>query len=288
MALSRHQTILAVAAEQEQEWLELLRTIVDIDSGPGDHAGIGQVYTILAGVFEELGFGIETLPTPGPDVLVARRPGANQGSSRLALIGHADTVFPKGTAGERPFAGERERITGPGVADLKGGLVVVLAGLRLAGSAVLDRLDLTGGSRPNIVPEHARLRVDSRFDHDEAERAVVAGVEALAGPGPLAGTTTTVTPLDRRPAFPERSAKARLKEHLLATGEDLGLSLVGEATGGSSDSNFTSAAGVPTIDGLGAVGHDYHTSDEYVLVGSIAQRATLFASLLHRIGEDGV
>jgi glutamate carboxypeptidase len=65
----------------------------------------------------------------------------------------------------------------------------------------------------------------------------------------------------------------------------MGLEITSEPTGGSSDGNFTSAKGVPTLDGLGAVGHDYHTADEYVLVDSIAERAAVFAGLLHRLAD---
>ncbi|HSJ29289.1 MAG TPA: M20 family metallopeptidase [Acidimicrobiia bacterium] len=377
------EALLRAAAERQEEWVSLLGEIVDIDSGPGDHEGIGRVYDVLERELTPLGFTVDRLPTPGPDLLVARRPGGVDGARRLALIGHADTVFPAGTAAERPFRREGERLRGPGVADMKGGLVVAIAGLALAGKDVLDQLDLTvivngdeesgsaesretierlapdfdvalvfepgrpsdgfvvsrrgahrfdvavtgrpahtgvnpheganaietaahhvlaiqelgrqtpdatvtavlvsGGSRPNIVPEHARIRVDSRFDHDEAEAAVVAGIRALAGPGPVPGTTTAVTSLDRRPAFQARPEARFLADLVLSVGAELGMDLSGEPTGGSSDGNFTSAAGVPTIDGLGAVGHDYHTPDEYVLAASVSRRAALLGSLLAKL-----
>jgi glutamate carboxypeptidase len=374
------------AGERQEEWVGLLGEIVDIDSGPGDAAGIGRVYDVLERELAGIGFTVERLPTPGPDLLVARRPGRVQGARRVALIGHADTVFPAGTAAERPFRRDGERLRGPGVADMKGGLVVAIAGLSLAGEDVLDQLDLTvvvngdeesgsaesretierlapdfdvalvlepgrpsdgfvvsrrgahrfdvtvtgrpahtgvnpeeganaietaahhvlaiqelgrrtphatvtavlisGGSRPNIVPERARIRVDSRFDHDEAEAAVVAGIRALAGSGPVQGTTTTVTSLDRRPAFQARPEATFLAKLVLEAGAELGMELSGEPTGGSSDGNFTSAAGVPTLDGLGAVGHDYHTPDEYVLTASLPRRAALLGSLLAKLGRS--
>jgi glutamate carboxypeptidase len=376
--------MLATARARSDEWVGLLGEIVDIDSGPGDTAGIDRVYGVLDAALTELGFEAERVTTPGPDVFVARRRGAD-GAPRVALIGHADTVFAKGTVAERPFTRDGERVRGPGVADMKGGLVVVLAGLDLAGPVVLDQLDLTvivngdeesgsadsravieelapgfdvalvfepgrpadgfvvsrrgahrfevavtgrpahtgvnpddganaietaahhilaiqelgrsipdatvnavmisGGTRPNIVPEHARIRVDSRFDNDEGEQAVVSGMRALQGPGPVEGTVTTVSSLDQRPAFTARPEAAALAELVIETGRELGFALSGESTGGSSDGNFTSAAGVPTVDGLGAVGHDYHTPDEYVLADSIPQRATLLGVLLERIGD---
>ena len=381
--MSEPREILEAARSRKDEWVDLLGEIVDIDSGPGDAAGIDRVYGVLDAALTGLGFESERVSTPGPDVFVARR-GAEEGAPRVALIGHADTVFAKGTVEERPFTREGKRVRGPGVADMKGGLVVALAGLDLAGPTVLDRLDLTvivngdeesgsadsravieelapgfditlvfepgrpadgfvvsrrgahrfevavtgrpahtgvnpddganaietaahhilaiqdlgrsipdatvnavmisGGTRPNIVPEHARIRVDSRFDDDEGEQAVVSGMRALEGPGPVVGTTTTVRSLDQRPAFAARPEAAALAQLVIESGQELGLTLSGESTGGSSDGNFTSAAGVPTVDGLGAVGHDYHTPEEYVLVDSIPQRAALLARLLDRIG----
>lgn len=376
--------LLETARARSREWVDLLGQIVDIDSGPGDTAGIGRVYDVLDAALGALGFDSERVSTPGPDVFVARRPGRGNGP-RIALIGHADTVFAKGTVQERPFTRDGDQVRGPGVADMKGGLVVALAGLDLAGPEVLDRLDLTvivngdeesgsadsravieelapgfdatlvfepgrpadgfvvsrrgahrfevavtgrpahtgvnpddganaietaahhilaiqelgrsipdatvnavmisGGTRPNIVPEHAAIRVDSRFDNDEGERAVVSGMQALEGPGPVDGTTTVVRSLDQRPAFEARPEAASLARLVLDTGRELGFELTAEATGGSSDGNFTSAAGVPTVDGLGAVGHDYHTPDEFVLVDSIPQRAALLGSLLQRLGD---
>ena len=380
--MSASSPILEEAHARSAEWLDLLAEIGDIDSGPGDVAGIARVYDVLERALSSLGFESERLPTAGPDVFVARRRG---NGPRVALIGHADTVFAQGTVQERPFTREGDRVRGPGVADMKGGLVVALAGLELAGSSVLDRLDLTvivngdeesgsadsrsviermapdfdvtlvfepgrpadgfvvsrrgahrfevavtgkpahtgvnpddganaietaahhilaiqdlgrsipdatvnvvmisGGTRPNIVPEHARIRVDSRFDRAEGEQAVVTGMRAMEGPGPVDGTNTTVRSLDQRPAFTARPEAAALAELVVATGRELGFSLTGESTGGSSDGNFTSAAGVPTVDGLGAVGHDYHTPEEYVLVDSIPQRAAVLGVLLDRIGD---
>lgn len=381
--MSDTRAILESAHARRDEWVDLLGEIVAIDSGPGDTVGIDRVYAVLDAALTDLGFASERVSTPGPDVFVARRR-SEDNAPRVALIGHADTVFAKGTPEERPFTREGDRVRGPGVADMKGGLVVALAGLDLAGPNVLDQLDLTvivngdeesgsadsravieelapgfdvtlvfepgrptdgfvvsrrgahrfevavtgrpahtgvnpddganaietaahhilaiqdlgrsipdatvnavmisGGTRPNIVPEHARIRVDSRFDNDEGEQAVVSGMRALEGPGPVDGTTTTVRSLDQRPAFVVRPEAAALAQLVVDTGREFGFALTGEPTGGSSDGNFTSAAGVPTVDGLGAVGHDYHTPEEYVLVDSIPQRAALLGVLLERIG----
>jgi glutamate carboxypeptidase len=62
----------------------------------------------------------------------------------------------------------------------------------------------------------------------------------------------------------------------------LGLALTAGGSGGASDGNFTAAMGVPTLDGLGAVGDGAHSVGEHVLVPSLAERAALMAALLSR------
>jgi glutamate carboxypeptidase len=71
---------------------------------------------------------------------------------------------------------------------------------------------------------------------------------------------------------------ARAKE--IAAG--LGLTLTGTGTGGGSDGNFTAAMGVPTLDGLGAVGGGGHSVDEFVWIPSLPERTALMAALLSR------
>ena len=61
---------------------------------------------------------------------------------------------------------------------------------------------------------------------------------------------------------------------------ELGIDLEESATGGGSDGNFTAALGVPTLDGLGAVGEGAHAANESVLVSRIADRVALLAGLL--------
>ena len=61
---------------------------------------------------------------------------------------------------------------------------------------------------------------------------------------------------------------------------EMGLSLDEASTGGGSDGNFTGALGVPTLDGLGAVGNGAHSLSEHVVIRSLAERAALLAGLL--------
>ena len=66
---------------------------------------------------------------------------------------------------------------------------------------------------------------------------------------------------------------------------ELGFALRDAATGGASDANTTAALGVPTLDGLGPIGGDDHSVDEWLDVASVVPRTTLLAGLIGRIGE---
>jgi glutamate carboxypeptidase len=80
--------------------------------------------------------------------------------------------------------------------------------------------------------------------------------------------------MERTPAIRQLFRKAK------AIGASLGLALEESATGGGSDGNFTAALGVPTLDGLGAVGEGAHASNESILENRIPERVALLAGLL--------
>jgi glutamate carboxypeptidase len=78
----------------------------------------------------------------------------------------------------------------------------------------------------------------------------------------------------------------RLVLHAQALAGRLGFALADTATGGASDANTTAGLGVPTLDGLGPIGGNDHSSDEYLEVDSIVPRTTLLAGLLLAVGRD--
>jgi glutamate carboxypeptidase len=73
---------------------------------------------------------------------------------------------------------------------------------------------------------------------------------------------------------------ARLFETAREAGRSLGLELTEGSTGGGSDGNFTAAMGIPTLDGLGALGAGAHAEYEHVLIDSLPERAALLAALI--------
>jgi len=103
-------------------YLDDLRTLVGIDSGSYDKAGVDEVNDWLEERLKALGFSVERhLQTEFGDDLLATLPGKGRG--RILLLGHSDTVFPDGTAAERPMTIQGDKILGPGTCDMKAGLL---------------------------------------------------------------------------------------------------------------------------------------------------------------------
>lgn len=299
--------------------------------------------------------------------------------ARVLLVGHLDTVWPTGTLARWPFSVRDDRATGPGVFDMKAGVVQLLFALALVGNrrpldgvtlvlttdeeigsptsrgllaqeargvraaliaepsfdgalktgrkgVALYRLEIQGlaahaglhpeqgvnaavevarqvlalaglaepeagttvtpslvsaGTASNTVPSSAVAHFDVRFaTRDEGER--VEAAFAAVRPG-LAGASTSV---ERETFVPplERSSSRELFELAGRLQGELGLPPLREASvGGGSDGNHIAALGVPTLDGLGAVGDHAHAEGEFVVVSAMAERAALLAALVSEL-----
>src|ERR671918_204944 len=139
---------------------------------------------------------------------------------------------------------------------------------------------LGGGTAANVVPESAWCTVDVRMWTDEEADRVDAAMAALRPS--LDGAELRVTGgLNRGPL--EREASEALYRRLVALGYDVGAAEVG----GASDGNLTAALGVPTLDGLGAVGAGPHARDEHVMIDEMAPRAEMVARLVADLLADG-
>ena len=144
------------------------------------------------------------------------------------------------------------------------------------------------GTASNTVPARGEFAVDVRVADAQEQTRVDAALRGLRPvlPGAQVGVSGG---LNRPPLAP--SASASLFARAAAVAEHLGLpALRSAAVGGASDGNFTAGIGVPTLDGLGAVGGGAHADDEHVLVGTLADRAALLTALvsdlLHRHDEE--
>ena len=129
------------------------------------------------------------------------------------------------------------------------------------------------GTADNVVPAEARIRVDVRVE-SAGEKARIE--QAMADLAPrLAHAEVSVSGGIGRPPMPESASGT-----LFPLAERVAPGIVGRAVGGGSDGNFTAALGVPTLDGLGAVGGGAHADHEHVVVDTMPERARLVAGLV--------
>jgi glutamate carboxypeptidase len=136
---------------------------------------------------------------------------------------------------------------------------------------------IAGGTRENVIPANARVVVDLRAETVADMREVESHLHALRPV--LRGAKIEVRGGFSRPPL-EHEASAKLFREARHLAESMGLPLEEASAGGGSDGNFTAAIGVPTLDGLGAVGEGAHSQDENIVVRALPERAALLAGLL--------
>lgn len=138
-----------------------------------------------------------------------------------------------------------------------------------------------GGSRSNVVAAECSAEVDVRVTSMEEGRRleqVIRGLEPF-----LQEAKIQVSGGVQRPPMERTEAIVELFRIAEGLGDELGLNITEAGTGGGSDGNFTAALGVPTLDGLGAVGAGGHALDEWVSVSAMFERTALLARLLQEL-----
>ena len=203
--------LLDLAQKHKASLVEELGKLVAMDSGTDNAEGLGQVETILAQRLADLGALVEVMPSPpaaGKTVVGTVR---GSGTKHIMLVIHYDTVFGVGEAAKRPFKVVDNKAYGPGVADAKGGLLIILHALdilrtrQFKGFATLtivfnpDEEKSSLGSRAiiqQLAPQQDYVLV---FEPPETERVTVgtngiayvrlnvAGRASHAGSAPEAG-----------------------------------------------------------------------------------------------------
>jgi len=372
--------VLAWLEDRRGEMVTLLEALVNVDSGSLDRDGVNRAGEVLTRFLADHGLEVEV--TPGErqgDGLTARLPAAGGRNlpGHVLLLGHRDTVFGAGEAARRPFRVEGERAFGPGVADMKAGLVMnafVVAAFAATGGAPVPLVMLTtadeeiaspegralieaaaqnarcvfnaepgrpgggivtsrngalfceveitgraahsgashakgasaieaaarkvqalhaltdydtgvtlnvgvvaGGEAVNMVAPFARFGFDCRFASQLAFAEVEPAIERILAREEVAGTAARVT--GRRVFLPvEQTARDReLFDHYAGCAEAVGLAVEPAFSGGSADSGFTSALGVPTLCGTGPIGEHAHTPHEVCHLDSLVPRARALA-----------
>ena len=373
---------LSAFCDDRYDWLlRVLTELIRLESPTTDPAAVDRCGERLAEHLREMDGSVERIPSPTSGAHLRATFGAGPPAPQVLLLGHFDTVWPVGQIERMPVREADGRLYGPGVFDMKAGIVIGmlavralaaagrLAGVRVAmlltadeergsrssrglveeearrsaavfvlepalpagavktgrkgcgefelrvrgiaahagidplrGASAIDELAaqiaavaafrdrdrgvtlnvgfIEGGGRPNVVAEHARAVIDARAATMEDARALERSLQALRPT--LAGTTVEVAGGFSRPPFERTPEVARLYDRARAVAAELGRDLGEGATGGGSDGNFTGALGVPTLDGLGAVGDGAHALDEHVVTADLTWRAALLAGLIAR------
>ena len=202
-------------------------------------------------------------PAQGLAYKTARKGTGNWRIDVQGVASHAGVDFLKGASAIRELAHVVETVSG--WTDLKRGLTVSVG---LAG----------GGSKTNVIPAEAWAEVDVRIAR-KADGARIERKFAALKPQDKR-CSVTVTGGINRPPMARTRGTVKLYQQARALAGELGFQLEEAMSGGGSDGNFTSALGIPTLDGMGAVGEGAHARHESVVVEHLALRTALLAGLL--------
>ena len=276
-------------------------------NGPGVADMKGGIAVMLAALkavetsplARQLGYEIvlnsdEEVGSPGSAALIAE---AARG--KKAALTYEPAALPDGTlAGARPGSGNfslfiegRSAHAGRNPEDGRNAIVAAAdLALRLA-KAKGPRLSVNparieGGSPNNVVPDRAVLRVNMRpFTPEDETRARAALDAAVAMVAAEHDVRIHVHGGFGRPPKPLTPDAERLFALVKSCGADLGQNIQWQATGGVCDGNNIAACGVPVVDTMGVRGGAIHSSDEYLIVESLPERAQLSALVIMRLAS---
>lgn len=381
-------SILHALSSRQPEMLQLLRRLVECESPSTDKAAVDRFHRLLAAILRQMGAAVRAIPSAetGDHLLAKFRFAENRRARQILLLGHMDTVWEIGTLANMPFRIDHGRAFGPGVFDMKGGIVLALFALRTLrelhiplkknvalllnadeeirspasratterearhsdyvlvvepphgpqgalktarravgefelrvqgraahagiepqkGASAITEIakqlvnieyvankskyvtlhagSIRGGTRVNVIPAEAVAYLDVRAQRAVDQQRVERQLRALRPIDPR--TKLTVTGGFSRPPMDRTPQVAALFERARRLARPLGFDLQETAVGGGSDGNFTAALGVPTLDGLGAVGDGAHAAHEHVLVRELPRRAALLAHLIASLGSE--
>jgi glutamate carboxypeptidase len=137
-----------------------------------------------------------------------------------------------------------------------------------------------GGTRSNVIPDQTQIRLDVRVETLTQGKRVAEAIDNLQPV--LPGARLRIEGGLSRPPMEKSPLTLGPFQRAQEIGREIGLALTAGGTGGASDGNFTAALGVPTLDGMGAIGDSAHAVGEYVQISSLPERAALMAALLTR------
>jgi len=362
-----------------EEMLERVSALVRLESPTSDFDAVDAAQGMVAPWAEELGGRVKRHARSGSSgVLEVRFGNPEDGRRPVLLLGHLDTVWPVGTLARMPWRVEDGWAFGPGVLDMKSGVVMALAAMKLVREVDADRpvvlllsgdeetgshhsrerieevakgcraafvlepaqgpqgayktarkgvgqfrLEISGvpahsgvdfgaghsavrelawqieqisaltdlgrgttlnvgvvggGTQSNVVAAAAWAEIDVRVKTVADAEAVTERLQALKTRDPQC--SMRLTGGLNRPPMERTEGTAALFAQAKELAAELGFGLEAAATGGGSDGNFTSALGVPTLDGMGAIGQGAHAENESIRIDSLVKRTALLAAMI--------
>ncbi|WP_157217741.1 hydrolase [Flavisphingomonas formosensis] len=227
---------------------------------------------------------------------------AEAARGKRAAFTYEPAALPDGTlAGARPGSGNfsiaiegRSAHAGRNPEDGRNAILAAAdLALRLADAVgpglSVNPAKIDGGGPNNMVPDRAVLRVNMRprTPEDELRARTLLG-EAVAAVAARHDVRVHVHGGFNRPPKPMDAEAERLFGLVRECGTELGLAIGWKASGGVCDGNNIAACGVPVVDTMGVRGGAIHSSDEYLIVDSLTERAQLSALVLMRLAERGI
>lgn len=202
-------------------------------------------------------------PAQGLAYKTARKGTGNWRIDIRGKAAHAGVDFEKGASALRELSHVIETVSG--WTDLTRGLTVSVG---IAG----------GGTKTNVIPAEAFAEVDVRIAKITDGPRIERRFKSLKSADKRC--SLSITGGINRPPMERTRGTVRLFEQARSLAAELGFTLDEASTGGASDGNFTSALGIPTLDGMGAVGEGAHATHESILIEHIAPRTALLAGML--------
>jgi glutamate carboxypeptidase len=210
-------------------------------------------------------------PAQGLAYKTARKGTGNWRIDVTGVAAHAGVDFEKGASAVLELARIIETVSG--WTDLKRSMTVNVG-------------VVCGGSKSNVIAAEAWAEVDVRIANKADGPRIERKFAALKPVDKR--STLAVSGGINRPPMERTRGTVRLYIEAKALAAELGFVLAEASTGGASDGNFTASLGIPTLDGMGAVGEGAHARHESVLVEHLAYRTALLAGLLTGCGRVGV
>jgi glutamate carboxypeptidase len=144
---------------------------------------------------------------------------------------------------------------------------------------------IEGGDAVNTISATAIGHLDVRVATLEQAEEVEHKIEEVCALSDVTGTEIELTGDMRRPPMLKNKQIEKLYHIVKKVGAELGIDIKDTKTGGGSDASFTSAMGIPTIDGLGPIGGNAHSDKEYLEISSLTERTLLLAKVIERLVE---